>query len=235
MAFLQLQPQEWQALALTLKVALVALAFALPLAIFAAYGLARWRFPGHGIVNALIHMPLVLPPVVTGYILLILFGRSGAVGRFLWDTFGISFAFNWTGAAVAAGVMAFPLMVRPIRLAFEAVDPKLEEAASSLGAHRLVTFLVVTLPMTFPGILGGAILGFAKAMGEFGATITFVSNIPGETRTLSLALYTATQSPSGDLAAFRLTLIAAIVAFGALIASEVWARRLRKRIGGVDD
>lgn len=235
MAFLQLQPQEWQALTLTLKVALVALAFALPLAIFAAYGLARWRFPGHGVVNALIHMPLVLPPVVTGYILLILFGRSGPVGRFLWDTFGISFAFNWMGAAIAAGVMAFPLMVRPIRLAFEAVDPKLEEAASSLGAHRLVTFLVVTLPLTFPGILGGAILGFAKAMGEFGATITFVSNIPGETRTLSLALYTATQSPSGDLAAFRLTLIAAIVAFGALIASEVWARRLRKRIGGVDD
>ncbi|WP_289034846.1 molybdate ABC transporter permease subunit [uncultured Roseibium sp.] len=235
MAFLQLQPQEWQALTLTLKVALVALAFALPLAIFAAYGLARWRFPGHGVVNALIHMPLVLPPVVTGYILLILFGRSGPVGRLLWDTFGISFAFNWMGAAIAAGVMAFPLMVRPIRLAFEAVDPKLEEAASSLGAHRLVTFLVVTLPLTFPGILGGAILGFAKAMGEFGATITFVSNIPGETRTLSLALYTATQSPSGDLAAFRLTLIAAIVAFGALIASEVWARRLRKRIGGVDD
>jgi len=235
LAFLQLQPQEWQALTLTLKVALVALAFALPLAILAAYGLARWRFPGHGVVNALIHMPLVLPPVVTGYILLILFGRSGPVGRFLWDTFGISFAFNWMGAAIAAGVMAFPLMVRPIRLAFEAVDPKLEEAASSLGAHRLVTFVVVTLPLTFPGILGGAILGFAKAMGEFGATITFVSNIPGETRTLSLALYTATQSPSGDLAAFRLTLIAAIVAFGALIASEVWARRLRKRIGGVDD
>ncbi|WP_153771714.1 molybdate ABC transporter permease subunit [Labrenzia sp. CE80] len=235
MAFLQLQPQEWQALTLTLKVALVALAFALPLAILAAYGLARWRFPGHGVVNALIHMPLVLPPVVTGYILLILFGRSGPVGRFLWDTFGISFAFNWMGAAIAAGVMAFPLMVRPIRLAFEAVDSKLEEAASSLGAHRLVTFLVVTLPLTFPGILGGAILGFAKAMGEFGATITFVSNIPGETRTLSLALYTATQSPSGDLAAFRLTLIAAIVAFGALIASEVWARRLRKRIEGVDD
>ncbi|MBD8877714.1 molybdate ABC transporter permease subunit [Roseibium polysiphoniae] len=235
MAFLQLQPQEWQALILTLKVALVALAFALPLAILAAYGLARWRFPGHGVVNALIHMPLVLPPVVTGYILLILFGRSGPIGRFLWDTFGISFAFNWMGAAIAAGVMAFPLMVRPIRLAFEAVDPKLEEAASSLGAHRLVTFVVVTLPLTFPGILGGAILGFAKAMGEFGATITFVSNIPGETRTLSLALYTATQSPSGDLAAFRLTLIAAIVAFGALIASEVWARRLRKRIGGVDD
>ncbi len=217
---------------LTLRVALTALAVSLPLAIFAAYALARWRFPGHGIVNALIHMPLVLPPVVTGYLLLLAFGRNGPAGRFLAEIFNVSFAFNWTGAALAAGVMAFPLMVRPIRLAFEAVDPKLEEAASSLGARRLVTFVIVTLPLTLPGILGGAILGFAKAMGEFGATITFVSNIPGETRTLSLALYTATQSPSGDWAAFRLTLISAFVAFAALIASEVWARRLRQRIGG---
>ncbi|WP_417687241.1 molybdate ABC transporter permease subunit [Roseibium sp.] len=234
MAFLQLQPQEWQALTLTLKVALSALAFSLPLAIAVAYALARWRFPGHGVINALIHMPLVLPPVVTGYLLLLAFGKNGPAGRFLSETFGISFAFNWAGAALAAGIMAFPLMVRPIRLAFEAVDPKLEQAASSLGARRLVSFAVVTLPLTLPGILGGAILGFAKAMGEFGATITFVSNIPGETRTLSLALYTATQSPSGDLAAFRLTLISAFVAFAALIASEVWARRLRQKIGGVD-
>ncbi len=232
MAFFQLQPQEWQALALTLQVSLVALSFALPLAVLVAYVLARWQFPGHGVVNALIHMPLVLPPVVTGYLLLLALGRNGPAGRFLFDTLGISFAFNWTGAALAAGVMAFPLMVRPVRQAFEAVDPKLEEAASSLGAHKMVTFLVVTLPLILPGILGGAILGFAKAMGEFGATITFVSNIPGETRTLSLALYTATQSPSGDYAAFRLTIIAAVVAFGALIASEVWARKLRKRIGG---
>ncbi|MEJ8475036.1 molybdate ABC transporter permease subunit [Roseibium algae] len=235
MTFLQLQPQEWQALTLTLQVAFAALCFALPLAVLVAFALARWQFPGHSIVNAMVHMPLVLPPVVTGYVLLLVLGRNGSVGRFLFETFGISFAFNWTGAAVAAGVMAFPLMVRPIRLAFEAVDPKLEEAASSLGAHRLVIMLVVTLPLAFPGILAGAILGFAKAMGEFGATITFVSNIPGETRTLSLALYTATQTPSGDLAAFRLTIIAAIVAFGALIASEVWARRLRKRIGSLDD
>lgn len=220
---------------LTLRVAAVALCFALPLAIIVAYCLARYRFPGHGLVNALVHMPLVLPPVVTGYLLLLAFGRNGPLGRMMADVFGVVFAFNWTGAALAAGVMAFPLMVRPIRLGFEAVDPKLEEAAASLGAHRLVTLAVVTLPLTLPGILGGAILGFAKAMGEFGATITFVSNIPGETRTLALALYTATQTPQGDLAAFRLTLIAAVVAFGALFISEVWARRLRRRVGGADD
>ncbi len=232
MDFFSLQPGEWQALALTLKVASAALLVSLPLAVLIAFMLARYRFPGHGLVNALVHMPLVLPPVVTGYVLLLIFGRKGPAGAFLSDVFGVSFAFNWTGAALAAGVMAFPLMVRPIRLSFEAVDPKLEEAAGSLGAHRAVTFATVTLPLALPGILGGAILGFAKAMGEFGATITFVSNIPGETRTLALALYTATQTPSGDLAAFRLTLIAAVVAFAALIASEVLARRLRARVGG---
>ncbi|GAB2207775.1 hypothetical protein ROS1_45920 [Roseibium sp. ROS1] len=197
-----------------------------------AFVLARYRFTGHGAVNALVHLPLVLPPVVTGYVLLLTFGRKGPVGSFLDSVFGVTFAFNWTGAALAAGVMAFPLMVRPIRISFEAVDPKLEEAAKSLGAHRLTAFLTVTLPLALPGILGGAILGFAKAMGEFGATITFVSNIPGETRTLSLALYTATQTPGGELAAFRLTLIAAFVAFAALIASEALARRLRARMGG---
>ncbi len=232
MDIFNLQPDEWQALLLTLRVAAAALVVALPLAVLVAYLLARYRFPGHGIVNALVHLPLVLPPVVTGYVLLLTFGRKGPVGAFLDDLFGISFAFNWTGAALAAGVMAFPLIVRPIRLSFEAVDPKLEEAAKSLGAHRVVGFLTVTLPLALPGILGGAILGFAKAMGEFGATITFVSNIPGETRTLALALYTATQTPSGDLAAFRLTLIAAFVAFAALIASALLARRLRTRLGG---
>lgn len=234
MNLFDLQPDEWQALLLTLKVAAVALALSLPLAVLVAYLLARFRFPGHGLVNALVHLPLVLPPVVTGYVLLMMFGRKGPVGAFLNDTFGISFAFSWTGAALAAGVMAFPLIVRPIRLSFEAVDPKLEEAAKSLGARRIVAFFTVTLPLALPGILGGAILGFAKAMGEFGATITFVSNIPGETRTLALALYTATQTPSGDLAAFRLTLIAAFVAFAALIASELLARHLRSRLGGAD-
>ncbi|CTQ58784.1 molybdate ABC transporter permease subunit [Roseibium album] len=232
MDFFNLQPDEWQALTLTLRVAAAALLVTLPLAILVAYILARYRFPGHGFVNALVHLPLVLPPVVTGYVLLLTFGRKGPVGVFLDNLFGISFAFNWTGAALAASVMSFPLIVRPIRLSFEAVDPKLEDAARSLGAHRFVGFLTVTLPLALPGILGGAILGFAKAMGEFGATITFVSNIPGETRTLALALYTATQTPSGDLAAFRLTLIAVVVAFAALIASELLARRLQTRLGG---
>nr|WP_155142681.1 molybdate ABC transporter permease subunit [Roseibium sp. RKSG952] len=230
-----MQPHEWQALSLTLRVGAVALLFAVPLAIAVAYVLARYRFPGHGVLNAVVHMPLVLPPVVTGYLLLLGFGPRGPAGVFLKETLGLSFAFNWTGAALAAGVMAFPLIVRPIRLAFEAVDPKLEEAAASLGAPRLVTFCVVALPLAFPGILGGAILGFAKAMGEFGATITFVSNIPGETRTLALALYTATQTPDGGPIAIRLTILAAIVAFGALIASEVLARRMRARLGGGDD
>ncbi|MBG6209165.1 molybdate transport system permease protein [Labrenzia sp. EL_126] len=232
MDFFNLQPDEWQALTLTLRVATAALLVTLPLAILVAYILARYRFPGHGFVNALVHLPLVLPPVVTGYVLLLTFGRKGPIGVFLDNLFGISFAFNWTGAALAASVMSFPLIVRPIRLSFEAVDPKLEDAARSLGAHRFVGFLTVTLPLALPGILGGAILGFAKAMGEFGATITFVSNIPGETRTLALALYTATQTPSGDLAAFRLTLIAVVVAFAALIASELLARRLQTRLGG---
>lgn len=235
MDIFQLQPNEWQALTLTLRVASMALLVALPFAIAVAYVLARYRFPGHGVLNALVHMPLVLPPVVTGFVLLLAFGPSGPAGMFLRETLGISFAFNWAGAALAAGVMAFPLMVRPIRLAFESVDPKLEEASASLGARRWITFLVVSLPLALPGILSGAILGLAKAMGEFGATITFVSNIPGETRTLALALYTATQTPDGDLVAFRLTIIAALVAFGALIASEVMARRLRNRIGGADD
>nr|WP_155197607.1 molybdate ABC transporter permease subunit [Roseibium hamelinense] len=229
-----MQPHEWEALALTLRVGAATLAVAIPLAIAVAYILARFRFPGHGTLNAVVHMPLVLPPVVTGYLLLLAFGPKGPVGVFLQNTFGISFAFNWTGAALAAGIMAFPLIVRPIRLAFEAVDPKLEEAAASLGARKLVTFVVISLPLALPGILSGAILGFAKAMGEFGATITFVSNIPGETRTLALALYTATQTPEGDPIAFRLTIIAAIVAFGALFASEIMARRLKRRLGASD-
>ena len=232
--FDSLHPEEWQALALTLRVAATALLVSLPLAIAVAYMLARFRFPGHGLVNALIHLPLVMPPVVTGYLLLLGFGRQGPIGAFLNEWFGIAFAFNWTGAALAAGVMAFPLLVRPIRIAFEAVDPKLEQAAHSLGARRITGFLVVTLPLALPGILGGAILGFAKAMGEFGATITFVSNIPGETRTLALAVYTATQTPSGDIAAFRLMLISITVAFAALIGSELLARRLRSRLGVTD-
>ena len=235
MAFFELHPQEWEALSLSLKVAGTALAVSLPLAVLTGYGLARWRFPGHGLLNALIHMPLVMPPVVTGFVLLLMFGPAGPAGKFLSQTFGLSFAFNWTGAALAAGVMAFPLLVRPIRLAFEAIDPGLEEASTSLGASGLMTFAVVTFPLALPGVLGGAVLAFAKAMGEFGATITFVSNIPGETRTLALALYTATQTPSGDVMAFRLTFISAAVALGALLLSELLARHLRRRIGGADD
>ncbi|AXS41956.1 molybdate ABC transporter permease subunit [Breoghania sp. L-A4] len=223
---------ELEAIGLTLKVSGTALLVALPLAVFVAYALARWRFPGRAILNGLVHLPLVMPPVVTGYVLLILFGRQGAIGAFLYEVFGVSFAFRWTGAALAAGVMAFPLMVRPIRLAIEAVDPKLEEAASTLGAARIVSFAVVTLPLAMPGILAAAILGFAKAMGEFGATITFVSNIPGETRTLSLALYTFTQTPDGDLAALRLTLVAAVIAFAAILASEAVSRRFANRLRG---
>lgn len=229
-----LQPAETQALLLTLRVTCVALAVAVPLAIGCAWLLARHRFPGHGLVNALIHLPLVLPPVVTGYLLLLAFGRKGPIGSLLSDWFGWTVAFTWQGAAVAAGVMAFPLIVRPIRLSFEAIDPRLDQAAASLGARRLTTFCVVTLPLALPGILGGAVLGFAKAMGEFGATITFVSNIPGETRTLSLALYTALQSPGGEGPALRLTLISAAVAFAALILSELWARQMRTRLEGRD-
>lgn len=229
-----LQPQEFEALALTLKVTSLALACALPLAVCLAYVLARYRFPGHGLLNALIHLPLVLPPVVTGYLLLLALGRNGVLGRFLSDWFGLQVAFTWQGAAIAAGVMAFPLIVRPIRLSFDAIDPGLEQAATALGARKLVCFLVVTLPLALPGILGGAMLGFAKAMGEFGATITFVSNIPGETRTLSLALYTAIQSPGGEIPALRLTVISVLLAFSALVLSEIWARRLQNRLAGRD-
>ena len=228
-----LSSAEIEAILLTLKVSGLGLVVALPLAIFAAYALARWQFVGHSLLDAIIHMPLVLPPVVTGFVLLILFGRRGAIGSFLYEQFGITLAFRWTGAAVAAGVMAFPLIVRTVRLAFEAVDPKLEQAAETLGAPRIVTFFVVTLPLAMPGIIGGAMLGFAKAMGEFGATITFASNIPGETRTMSLAIYTFTQSPDGDLAALRLSIAAAIIAFVAVIASGFVSRRVNQRVGGV--
>ncbi len=227
-----LSPAEIEALILSLQVAGTAIAVGLPVALLIGYALARWRFPGREIVNGLVHLPLVLPPVVTGYLLLILLGRRGPVGSFLEENFGLVFAFRWTGAAVAAGVMALPLMVRPIRLAVEAVDTRLEEAAETLGAGRLFVFMTVTLPLALPGILAGAILGFAKALGEFGATITFVSNIPGETRTLALAVYTLTQTPSGDLAALRLTFVAVIVSLIALIASEFVARRLSRRLTG---
>jgi molybdate transport system permease protein len=227
---LALSPEEWMAVRLSLQVSFWATVVSLPFGVLVALALARGRFWGRELLNGLVHLPLILPPVVTGYVLLLLFGRRGPIGGFLDEQFGIVFAFRWTGAALAAAVMAFPLMVRAIRLAIEAVDPKLEEAAATLGANRIWTFLVVTLPLILPGILAGAILAFAKAMGEFGATITFVSNIPGETQTLPAAIYTFTQVPGGDEGALRLTLIAIVVAFSALFLSEWAARRVARRI-----
>ena len=230
--FAALSPEETTALILSLKVSLWAMLASLPLGILAAYALARWRFPGHGLLNGLVHLPLILPPVVTGYLLLLAFGRQGWIGAPLWDWFGLTFAFRWTGAALAAAVMAFPLMVRAIRLAIEAVDPKLEQAAATLGAARPVVFLTVTLPLILPGIIAGAILAFAKAMGQFGATITFVANIPGQTQTLPTAIYSFLQVPGGDAAAWRLVLISVAVALLALALSEWLSRRVAARIAG---
>jgi molybdate transport system permease protein len=227
-----LSPAEWQAVALSLRVSFWATLVSLPIGIFVAYALARWSFPGKQVLNGLVHLPLILPPVVTGYLLLVTFGRRGPVGGFLEEWFGIVFAFRWTGAALAAGVMAFPLMVRAIRLAIEAVDPRLEQAAGTLGASRPWVFLTVTLPLILPGIVAGAILAFAKAMGEFGATITFVSNIPGQTQTLPSAIYTFLQIPGGESNAARLVLVAIAVAMGALLLSEWIGRAVARRISG---
>ena len=215
--------------ALSLKVALVGTLASLPAAIAVAWLLARRRFFGHSVVNALVHLPLVVPPVVTGFLLLRVFGRRGAVGAFLEDTLGITLAFRWTGAALAAAVMGFPLMVRAIRLAIEQVDPAIEAASATLGASRAWTFAVVTLPLALPGVLAGIVLAFAKALGEFGATITFVSNIPGETQTIALAIYNLTQDPAGDAALWRLVWISIALSFAALLASEWLARKMERR------
>lgn len=223
-----LGPQEWQAVRLSLRVATVATLASLPLAVAVAWLLARRRFPGHGLLSGIVHLPLVLPPVVTGYLLLLTFGTQGPIGGLL-QPLGIVFAFRWTGAALAAAVMAFPLMVRAIRLGFEAVDPKLEQAAATLGAPRLWIFLTVTLPLILPAILAGTTLGFAKAMGEFGATITFVSNIPGQTQTLPSAIYALLQVPEGEAQAMRLVLVSAVIAIGAVLVSEWLARRMEAR------
>jgi len=222
----------WQALRLSLLVGVTATALALPLAIWIAWLLARQDFWGKSVLNAMVHLPLVLPPVVTGYLLLIAFGRTGPVGRFLEDTLGLVLAFRWTGAVLAAIVMGFPLMVRAIRLAIEAVDPKLEEAARTLGASGWAVFRTVTLPLILPGILAGGVMGFAKAIGEFGATITFVANIPGETQTLPSAIYALLQVPGGEDAALRLVLWACVLALGAVILAEWLARRVAARIAG---
>jgi molybdate transport system permease protein len=226
-----LDPEEWQAVALSLQVSLWATLVSLPIGILAAYALARWSFPGKQILNGLVHLPLILPPVVTGYLLLLTFGTRGPVGSVLAE-WGIVFAFRWTGAALAAGVMAFPLMVRAIRLSIEAVDPKLEQASATLGASPFWVFLTVTLPMALPGIVAGAILAFAKAMGEFGATITFVSNIPGETRTIPSAIHAFLQVPGGEDSAVKLVIVSVVVAMGALLLSELIGRRVAARVGG---
>lgn len=225
-------PDEWRAVALSLRVSVWATLLNLPLGIYVAHVLARRQFWGKQVLNGLMHLPLILPPVVTGYLLLLTFGRKGLIGHYLDQWFGLVLAFKWTGAVLAAAVMAFPLMVRAIRLAFEAVDPKLEQAAGTLGASPLWVFLTVTLPLILPGIIAGAVLAFAKAMGEFGATITFVANIPGQTQTLPSAIYTFLQVPGGDPQAFRLVLVAIAVAMLALVASELMARAVARRIAG---
>jgi molybdate transport system permease protein len=221
--WLALSDEEWTAIRLSLRVSTVAVLVSLPLGILVALALARGRFWGKSLLNGIVHMPLILPPVVTGFLLLVLFGR-------LDEWFGVVLSFRWTGAALACGVMGFPLMVRSIRLSIEAVDRKLEEAAGTLGASPLWVFLTVTLPLILPGVIAGMILAFAKAMGEFGATITFVSNIPGETQTLSAAIYTFTQVPGGDAGAMRLTLVAIAISMAALLASEVLAQRIGRKV-----
>ena len=224
-----LSADEVAIILLSLKVAAVGAAFSLPFAIAAALILARTVFPGKALFDAIVHLPLVLPPVVTGYFLLLAFGRQGPLGEFFEETLGLTFAFRWTGAALAAAVMGFPLMVRAIQLALEAIDPRLELAARTLGAGRWRVLVSVTLPLALPGLLAGAALAFARALGEFGATITFVSSIPGETQTLPLAIYNLTQSPDGDAAVLRLCALSVTLSLGALMLSEWMTRRLRVR------
>ena len=226
-----LTPDEWTAILLSLRIAVVATFVALPFGIAIAWLLARKDFWGKSLLDGLVHLPLVLPPVVTGYLLLIAFGKRGIFGAFLADI-GIVFSFRWTGAALACGIMGFPLLVRAIRLSIEAVDAKLEDAAWTLGANRFLVFATVTLPLALPGIIAGMVLCFAKALGEFGATITFVSNIPGETQTISAAIYTYTQIPNADAAAARLVVVAIIISLIALIVSEWLARRAGTRFHG---
>ncbi|MGE0118431.1 MAG: molybdate ABC transporter permease subunit [Dongiaceae bacterium] len=228
---LPLTDEELQAIRLSLRVAFWSVACSLPFGVLVAWVLARRNFPGKVLVDGLVHLPLVVPPVVVGFILLVLFGRRGPIGGWLYDTLGITIIFTWQGAALAAAVVGFPLMVRAMRLSLEAVDRRLEAAARTLGARPFDVFMTVTLPLMAPGILAGAVLAFARGLGEFGATITFVSNIPGETRTIPMAIYTYTQVPDGDLAALRLSIISVLLALVALVASEVLARRLHARIG----
>ncbi len=222
---------EWQAIELSLKVSITAVIFSLPLGILAAWVLVRCRFPGKSLLDSIIHLPLVLPPVVIGYLLLIGMGRKGIIGQWLYEWFGLSFSFSWRGAALASAVIAFPLMVRAIRLALEAVDTRLELAARTLGANPWRVFFTITLPLSFPGIVAGTVLAFARSLGEFGATITFVSNIPGETRTIPSAMYTLIQTPGAEADAARLCVIAILLSMASLLLSEWLTRWGRKRLG----
>jgi len=228
---LALTPEEITAIKLSLRVATLAMAASLPFGIAMAWVLARTRFYGRPLLNALVLLPLVLPPVVTGYVLLLLFGRQGPIGHFLDEHFGIVLAFRWTGAALACAIMGFPLMVRAMQISLEAVDRRVEQAAATLGANPLFVFFTVTLPLILPGVIAGAILSFARAMGEFGATITFVSNIPGETQTLPTLIYTFTQLPGGEAGALRLTLISVVISLGAILLSEAFVKRVQKTLG----
>jgi len=225
-------PDLWPIILLSLKVSLVAVLLTLPVAFGFAWLLARGRFPGKLLLDAIVHLPLVLPPVVTGWLLLIAFGANGPAGRLLADWFGITLMFRWTGAALAAAIMALPLMVRAMRLSIEAVDQRLEAAARTLGASPARTFLTITLPLAMPGVLAGAVLGFARSIGEFGATITFVSNIPGETRTIPIAIYGALQIPGNEAEVTRLAIVAVLLSLGALLVSELLTRRIGPGKGG---
>ena len=227
-----LTPEEWGIVALSLRVSLLAVAATLPIAFAIAWVLARGRFPGKILLDAVVHLPLVLPPVVTGWLLLLAFGRRGPVGAWLEQAFGVSVMFRWTGAAIAAAVMALPLMVRAARLSIEAVDRRLEQAARTLGASRARVFATITLPLCAPGILAAVVLGFARSLGEFGATITFVSNIPGETQTLPIAIYSALQVPGGEGVVTRLAIVSVVLSLLALIVSEALARRSGANRGG---
>lgn len=228
-----LSEYEWQAIILSLKVSSVAVLVSLPLGILMAWILVRCQFPGKTLLDSLIHLPLVLPPVVVGYLLLLSFGRHGVIGAWLYNWFGFSFTFSWRGAALASAIIAFPLMVRAIRLALESVDQRLEQAARTLGANPWRVFFTITLPLILPGIIVGMVLAFARSLGEFGATITFVSNIPGETRTIPLAMYTLIETPGAEMAAARLCIIAIILALLSLLLSEWLTRCGRKRLGAI--
>ncbi len=232
MNLFSLTPLEIEALRLSLWVSFWAVAMSLPAGILTAWVLARLSFPGKGLLNSMIHLPLVLPPVVIGYLLLVVFGRRGVVGAWLYHSLGITLAFNWKGAALAAAVMAFPLLVRAVRLSLEEVDRGLEAAARTLGARPLRVFFTITLPLIMPGIVAGTVLAFARSLGEFGATITFVSNIQGQTQTLPLALYTLTQVPNGEHGAMRLCVLSVAIGIVALMASELQAKRFAKRKSG---